>query len=112
MSAEPLYRPMLPAVAAIGERYEAEVNALLQRAYDEVMALTPTPDLRPLEHEALSLLFELAAVAGAKSVIVLAAMRPDAPFPVLAATGASDLLMRLQINLAHYALPMDGSAVQ
>tara|TARA_R110000782_G_scaffold98162_1_gene183373 strand:- start:503 stop:811 length:309 start_codon:yes stop_codon:yes gene_type:complete len=102
---------MPPAVVAIGERYEAEINALLERAYDEVMALAPMPDPRPQEHDALSLLFELAAVAGAKGVIVLAAMQPGAPFSIVAATGASDLLMRVR-RLVDYALRMDGSTVQ
>jgi hypothetical protein len=114
MSSDHLHHPMGEAAIAIGQRYERELNALMQRAFDEALATLPAGDAIPRQNDAMSLLFELAAIAAAKALVILGERFPAAAVEQIWATGMLDLQMRIQANIDdfHAQRTAPGSMVQ
>ncbi len=94
MSTEHLHRPLAAAVCDIGERVEPQIDALMQAAFEEALLVGYPDDQR--EHDALSLVFQLTAIMGAKAVILLGDRFPDASPAQIWNTAMTDLQMRIQ----------------
>ncbi len=101
MSTEHLHRPMSDAAIEIGKRYETELNQLLMNAFDDVVAL-PTTDQAAQRQDAMSVAFELAAIAGAKAIAMLGQMFPGATQERIWLTGTTDLQMRMMSALHEF----------
>jgi len=100
MSTQHLHRPMPDAARAVGERLEPEAAALLNRAFEEVMAIEALGPTR--HHDALSLMFELTASMAAKAIVMLAELYPSAAPDVIFQAGITDLQVRAANDFAAY----------
>lgn len=101
MSTEHIHRPLSDAAIQIAQRYEAELNQLLLSAFDDVGAL-PTSDEAARRQDAMSVAFELAAIAGAKAIAMLGQMFPDVTEERIWITGTTDLQLRMMSTLQDY----------
>lgn len=101
MSTEHLHRPMSDAAVKIAQRFEAELTNLLIRSSLEVQE-HPAEDEAARRQDAMSVVFELAAIAGAKAIAMLGQMFPDATEERIWLTGTTDLQLRMMSTLQDY----------